>query len=102
MGHHGCPWSCRTMWCAATCKESRCVHGSSFQPHLPICTLWKPLLPSPRLASWAGALYPEGEAQEALQPTDMHRGRSPSTRLLAAAASPAGLVASLTSPGFSP
>lgn len=36
-------------------------------------------------------------------PADMHRGCGPSTRLLAgAAASLAGFVASLTSPGFSP
>ena len=35
---------------------------------LPICTLWKPLLPSPRLASWAGALYPEGRRRRPFGP----------------------------------
>ena len=58
------PGPAQTMWTSLpTCKESGCIHGAVSSHTLPICTLWKPLLPSPRLASWAGALYPEGRCR---------------------------------------
>lgn len=75
------------------------IHGSSFQPHPAYLHLMEASHSLGLLASWAGALYPEGRREGGPPAQDMHRGRSPPPGCLQLPRWPARLVASPNKPG---